>query len=48
LNDELGKPYIRLYDKAAESVQGDIVHISLTHTKSQATAFVIIERRSDD
>ncbi len=46
LNDPLGKPYICLYDKTAENVNDDIVHISLTHTKSLATAFIIIERRT--
>ncbi len=46
LNDALGKPFVNLYDKAHRIVNNDIVHISLTHTKSQATAFVIIERRT--
>jgi holo-[acyl-carrier protein] synthase len=48
LNDELGKPYIRLYGKAAERIGDDRVHVSLTHTRNQAAAFVIIERRCND
>ena len=46
LNDKLGRPYVNLYDKTAERVGDDLVHISLTHTKKQATAFIIIERRT--
>ena len=45
LNDPLGKPYLCFYDKVKEKTGDDYVHLSLTHTKSQATAFVIIERR---
>ena len=47
LNDSLGKPYFCFYDKVKEKIVDDYVHLSLTHTKSQATAFVIIERRGE-
>lgn len=45
LNDELGKPEIKLTGKAREivkSIKGDSVHISLSHTKDLAIAFIII------
>lgn len=47
LNDELGKPYIELSGKTKEIVvEKGIknVHISLSHTKESAIAFVILEQ----
>ena len=45
LNDKLGKPEIKLTGKAKEIVKnlnGNSVHISLSHTKDLAIAFIII------
>ena len=47
LNDELGKPYIVLSGdtlKVFEERGGGKIHISLSHLKEQAVAFVIIEK----
>ena len=47
LNDELGKPSIYLSGKAKEVFEekgATHVHVSLSHTKDSATAFVIIEK----
>lgn len=46
LRDELGKPYVKLYGKAAECAkqQGITrIHVSITNTKEYANAFVIGE-----
>jgi len=42
-NDELGKPFFRLYDKCAEKTAGSQILISMSHTESTAIAFVVIE-----
>ena len=45
-NDELGKPGIKLEDITLEkfhSLGGDHIHLSISHTKEYAVAFVIIE-----
>ena len=47
LNDKLGKPEIHLTGKAKEVFEqkgGTHIHLSLSHIKSQALAFVILER----
>lgn len=47
LNDELGKPNIHLSGKAKEVFEqkgATHVHVSLSHIKTQAAAFVIIEK----
>jgi holo-[acyl-carrier protein] synthase len=47
LNDELGKPEIHLSGRAKEVFEkkgGTHIHVSLSHIKSQAQAFVILER----
>jgi holo-[acyl-carrier protein] synthase len=47
LNDELGKPSIHLSGKAKEVFEqkgATHVHVSLSHIKTQAAAFVIIEK----
>jgi holo-[acyl-carrier protein] synthase len=49
LNDELGKPSLYLSGKAKEVFEqkgGTHVHVSLSHIKTQAVAFVIIENHS--
>ena len=47
LNDDLGKPSIHLSGKANEVFEqkgGTHIHVSLSHIKEKAIAFVIIER----
>jgi holo-[acyl-carrier protein] synthase len=47
LNDELGKPSIHLHGKAEEVFKqkgGTHIHISISHIKTQAIAFVILEQ----
>lgn len=48
LNDDLGKPYIELSGETLnvfEQKGGGAIHISLSHIKLTAIAFVIIERK---
>jgi len=48
LNDELGKPEVILSGetlKVFEQKGGTDIHVSLSHIKEHAVAFVIIERR---
>lgn len=45
---ERSRPTIKLSDavrKTAESLDAGSIHVSLTHTKSTACAFVVIEKR---
>ncbi len=47
LNDELGKPYIELSGKTKEIVEAKGVkhiHISLSHSKENAIAYVVLEK----
>lgn len=49
-HDELGKPHIRVYEKAKEllsTMQVSQIHVSLSHLKEMATAVVIIETEGD-
>ncbi len=49
VNDELGKPHIRLYGKADEQVKREgisVIHVSLSHVKEMVTAVVILEREA--
>lgn len=46
LNDELGKPAIRLYGKTQAEVaeRGNLqLHVSISHTTAYATAMVVVE-----
>lgn len=43
LNDALGKPYFNFYGKMKETIAQNIVNVSVSHTRTQATAFVVIE-----
>lgn len=46
LRDELGKPYVKLYGKAADLAKDQdisFIHVSITNTKDYANAFVIGE-----
>ena len=44
LHDNLGKPYIKLYNNAQKLADGGKIHISLTHTENFACAFAILEK----
>ncbi len=44
LRDNLGKPYIKLYNNAKKLADGACVHLSLTHTGDYASAFVVLEK----
>lgn len=47
LNDKLGKPYIELSGKTKEIVEAKGVkhiHISLSHSKENAIAYVVLEK----
>lgn len=49
LNDSLGKPVMTLKNKAREIVrerQISNIHVSISHTKKHATAFVILEKNN--
>lgn len=46
LRDELGKPYIKLYNSLSDADYK--VFVSVSHTKEYATAFVILERLEND
>ncbi|MFZ0391276.1 MAG: holo-ACP synthase [Calditrichia bacterium] len=43
INDEKGKPEVRLYGKTAELLQGKTVHISISHSKSASVAVAVVE-----
>lgn len=46
-HDEHGKPYVQLLGKEAESFYSRYqatIHLSISHTKEYATAYVIIEK----
>ena len=46
INDEFGKPHIKTYNKASETLnkmQIKNIHISLSHTKDYAMSTVILE-----
>lgn len=45
LNDDLGKPIVHLHGKAKEFFQDSEIHISLSHDKTHAIAFVIVEKK---
>jgi len=47
VKDELGKPYFVFYNEAKRFVEDNSasVHLSITHNRESAVAFVVIERR---
>lgn len=48
LRDKLGKPYIKLSKKLEEAIKPmeiQTIHVSLSHCKEYATAYVVIEGR---
>lgn len=47
MNDKLGKPYIVLHGKVKEYLENEgvsIVHLTISHVKEMASAFVILEK----
>ena len=42
INDEKGKPEIRLYGKTAELLKGKEIHISISHSKDASLAMVVV------
>ena len=48
LNDDNGKPFLRLYDKLNDEFQRQIgeakIHVSLSDEKTHASAFIVIEQ----
>ncbi len=51
LRDQAGKPYVKLYGKAAglAKEQGvSVIHVSITNTKNYANAFVVGENRTNE
>ena len=43
LNDQLGKPVLKTYNKCAHQIEGKKVFLSISHSNDLAIAFVIIE-----
>lgn len=46
LRDHLGKPYVKLYNgarKIADDIQVRKIHLSISHCKAYATAYVVAE-----
>lgn len=50
LRDELGKPYVNLFGKAADLAKAQgvtTIHVSISNTKDLANAFVVGEYKSE-
>ena len=45
LNDELGKPYVTLYNTIKEKAEGLTVQISISHSREYAVSTVIIYKK---
>ena len=45
LNDELGKPYVTLYNAIKEKAQGLMIQISISHSREYAVSTVIIYKK---
>ncbi|NLK74055.1 MAG: holo-ACP synthase [Clostridiales bacterium] len=48
LRDDMGKPFVNLYGKAAKVAEGQgisVIHVSITNSQIYANAYVIGERR---
>ncbi len=43
INDERGKPEVRLYGKTAEILLNRKIHLSLSHSKDSAIAMVVVD-----
>ena len=51
LRDELGKPYINLYNNAkitADGMNVGKIHLSLSHSKENAIAYLILEDQQNE
>jgi len=49
-NDDFGKPYLNILGKTKKWIKMDnkwMIHLSVSHTQSQAVAFVIIEENKN-
>ncbi len=45
INDKLGKPEVKLHAKAQKIFEGCTIHISISHDKSRAVAFAVVEKK---
>jgi len=45
-NDELGKPRVNIYGKAKEIFHNCTINISISHNKTLAIAFVVVEKEA--
>ena len=45
LNDEMGKPYVTLYNAIKEKAQGLLIQISISHSREYAVSTVIIYKK---
>ncbi|MCK5076243.1 MAG: holo-ACP synthase [Calditrichia bacterium] len=46
INDELGKPQVNIYGKAKEIFKNCTINLSISHNKTQAIAFVVVEKEA--
>lgn len=44
LHNQAGKPYINLYNNIKDLSKDFVIHLSLSHIKEYATAYVVIEK----
>ena len=45
VNDEMGKPYVTLYNAIKEKAQGLTIQISISHSREYAVSTVIIYKK---
>ena len=45
LNDEMGKPYVTLYNAIEEKAQGLVIQISISHSREYAVSTVMIYKK---
>ena len=45
VNDSQGRPVVRLYGKASHLAEGYRLHVSISHERSSAVAFAVMEKR---
>ena len=45
LNDEMGKPYVTLYNAIKEKAQGLVIQISISHSREYAVSTVMIYKK---
>ena len=44
INDEKGKPEVRLYGKTAELLANKSIHISISHSKDAAISIIVVDQ----